>query len=172
MQRGQAPWGELNEKIRGSSSGIEVPSCRHMKRSEYVRTSPLSTSSTSTMPSARLTAVSIESASRLRRSSRMRRRSTTTEMSCLYFLSSSMSSSSSRTSPSILARVKPSPRSSSSRSLYSPLRPRTTGASTMNRVSSGSSRTWSMICSVDWPAIGRPQTWQWGWPTRDHSRRR
>ena len=37
MQRGQAPWGELNEKIRGSSSGIEVPSCRHMKRSEYVR---------------------------------------------------------------------------------------------------------------------------------------
>ena len=25
MQRGQAPWGELKEKIRGSSSGIEVP---------------------------------------------------------------------------------------------------------------------------------------------------
>ena len=34
VQRGQAPWGELNENIRGSSSGIEVPQCRHMKRSE------------------------------------------------------------------------------------------------------------------------------------------
>ena len=44
-------------------------------------------------------------------------------MSCLNFLSSSISSSSRRSSPSILARVKPSARSSSSRSLYSPLRP-------------------------------------------------
>ena len=60
-------------------------------------------------------------------------RSTTTAMSCLNFLSSSISSSSSRSSPSIFARVKPSARSSSSRSLYSPLRPRTTGASTMKR---------------------------------------
>ena len=34
VQRGQAPCGELNENIRGSSSGIEVPQCRHMKRSE------------------------------------------------------------------------------------------------------------------------------------------
>ena len=33
VQRGQAPWGELKENIRGSSSGIEVPQCRHMKRS-------------------------------------------------------------------------------------------------------------------------------------------
>ena len=35
-----------------------------------------------------------------------------------------------------------------------------------------SSMTWSMICSADWPAIGAPQTWQCGWPTRAHSRRR
>ena len=34
VQRGQAPCGELKENIRGSSSGIEVPQCRHMKRSE------------------------------------------------------------------------------------------------------------------------------------------
>ena len=42
------------------------------------------------MPSASATAVSIESARRLRRSARMTRRSTTTEMSCLNFLSSSI----------------------------------------------------------------------------------
>ena len=50
--------------------------------------SPAPSCSTSTMPSASATAVSIESASRLRRSGRMTSRSTTTEMSCLYFLSS------------------------------------------------------------------------------------
>ena len=82
-----------------------------------------STGSTSTMPSASATAVSTESASRLRTSGFITSRSTTTAMSCLYFLSSSISSSSRRSSPSILARVKPSARSSSSRSLYSPLRP-------------------------------------------------
>ena len=86
-------------------------------------TSPVSTSSMSTMPSARATAVSIESASRLRRSGRITSRSTTTEMSCLYFLSRSMSSSSRRSSPSTLTRVKPSARSSSKSLPYSPLRP-------------------------------------------------
>ena len=109
------------------------------------------------MPSARATAVSIESASRLRRSGRMTSRSTTTEMSCLNFLSRSMSSSSRRSSPSTLTRVKPSARSSSNSLPYSPLRPRTTGASTMNFSPSSSVMTWSTICSADWAAIGRPQ---------------
>ena len=45
------------------------------------------------IPSASVTAVSIESARRLRRSSRMTRRSTTTETSCLNFLSSAIGSS-------------------------------------------------------------------------------
>ena len=36
MQRGQAPCGELKEKMRGSSSGIEMPQCRQAKRSEKV----------------------------------------------------------------------------------------------------------------------------------------
>ena len=123
---------------------------------------PVSTSSISTSPSASATAVSIESASRLRSSLFITRRSTTIAMSCLNFLSSTISSSSRRSSPSILARVKPSPRSSSSCLPYSPLRPRTIGAITMNRVPSGSSMTWSMICSADWPVIGRPQMWQCG----------
>ena len=54
MQRGQAPWGELKEKIRGSSSGIEVPQCRQANRSENVATSLAVARhvSTSTMPSA------------------------------------------------------------------------------------------------------------------------
>ena len=134
--------------------------------------SPSGTVSISTMPSARPTAVSIESASRLRTSSRMTRRSTTTEMSCLYFLSRTISSSSIRSSPSTLTRWKPSARSSSKTLPYSPLRPRTIGARTMKRAPSASSMTWSMICSADWPATGLPQMWQCGWPIRDHSRRR
>jgi hypothetical protein len=39
VQRGQAPCGELKEKERGSSSGMEIPQCRQAKRSEYAWTS-------------------------------------------------------------------------------------------------------------------------------------
>ena len=64
-------------------------------------------------------------------------RSTTTSMSCLNFLSSSgMPSSSSVSLPSTFTRVKPSRTISSKRSLNSPLRPRTTGAFTVNRAPS------------------------------------
>ncbi len=195
MHRGHAPCGELNEKIRGSSSGIEVPHVRQENFSEKTsvpadsraRLAPVEygfsapsadpsdglpadgTFSISTRPSASATAVSTESARRFRTSGFIESRSTITAMSCLYFLSSSISSSSRRTSPSIFARVYPSERSSSSRSLYSPLRPRTTGASTMKRVPSSSVITWSTICSTDWPAIGAPQLWQCGCPMRAHS---
>ena len=75
-------------------------------------------------------------------------------------------------SPSTLTRVKPSPRSSSSCLPYSPLRPRTIGASTMNLVPSSMVMIWSMICSADCAAIGRPQLKQWGLPIRAHRRRR
>ncbi len=172
VQRGQAPWGELNENTRGSSSARPGPCSGQANFSEKVIVWPSSTSSMSTSPSASATAVSTESARRLRRSGRMTSRSTTTEMSCLYFLSSSIGSSSWRTSPSTFTRVNPSPRSSSSSFPYSPLRPRTTGASTMKRVPSSSVITWSMICSADCPSIGRPQMWQCGLPIRAHSRRR
>ena len=86
VQRGQAPCGALNENERGSSSGIEMPQCRQAKRSLYVKISgspSRGTVSTSRMPSASATAVSTESASRLRSSGRITSRSTTTEMSCL-----------------------------------------------------------------------------------------
>ena len=122
MHRGHAPCGELNEKIRGSSSGIDVPHFRQENFSEKTRVeadsrtpfapeecglgaSAPSTISTSTSPSASATAVSTESASRLRTSGFIWSRSTTTAMSCLYFLSSSMPSSSRRSSPSTFTRV-------------------------------------------------------------------
>ena len=153
-----------------------MPQCRHAKRSEYVVTTASQPSrgtvSISTMPSASATAVSTESASRLRRSRRITSRSTTTEMSCLNFLSRTMSSSSRRSSPSTFTRVKPSLRSSASCLPYSPLRPRTIGASTMNRSPSSMLRIWSMICSADCAAIGRPQLKQCGLPIRAHRSRR
>ena len=88
MQRGHAPCGELNEKIRGSSSGIDVPHFRQENFSEKTSVPadsrapfapvecgfgalpdvPSHHGSTSTMPSASATAVSTESASRLRTS--------------------------------------------------------------------------------------------------------
>ena len=104
-QRSHAPCGELNEKIRGSISGIEAPQLRQAKRSEKIWRSPDSASSISMRPSANCEAASIDSASRLRTPSFITRRSTTIEMSCLYFLSSSISSSSRRSSPSTTARA-------------------------------------------------------------------
>src|SRR5581483_10078382 len=174
VQRGQAPCGELNEKIRGSSSARLGPwiGQANFSLNKSVWPDCESTSSISTRPSASATAVSIESARRLRSSGFITSRSTTTAMSCLNFLSSTISSSRRRSSPSTFTRLKPSARSSWSCFPYSPLRPRTIGAMTMKRVPSPSSITWSMICSADWPLIGRPQTWQWGWPIRAHSRRR
>ena len=54
--------------------------------------------------------------------------------------------------------------SSLSSSVYSPLRPRTTGASTWNLVPSSSSSTRSTICCGVCRAIGRPQIGQCGLP--------
>ena len=173
VQRGQAPCGELNEKTRGSSSASETPCSGHAKFSlKSIVSHPCRSTSIATSPAARPAAVSIDCASRWRRSGFIASRSTTTSIVCLRFLSRTISSSSSRCSPSTLTRVKPSARSSSSTSLNSPLRSRTTGALTVNFVPSGSCSTWSTIDSCDWPAIGRPQTGQCGRPTRAYSRRR
>ena len=104
-----------------------------------------------TRPSASAPAVSTDCVRRVRRSSFITSRSTTTSIVCLNFLSSVGGSSSMCCSPSTLTRVKPSLRSSSKRSLYSPLRSRTTGAFTVNFVPSGSARICSTIESIDWP---------------------
>ena len=93
-------------------------------------------------------------------------RSMTTSMSCLMRRSSFRSSVSRTTWPSTRARTKPRFSMSAKRSLYSPFCPRTTGASTRNRVPSGSARMRPMICSRVWAVIGRPHFGQWPWPTR------
>ena len=56
--------------------------------------------------------------------------------------------------------------------VYSPLRPRITGASTWNRVPSSSSSTRSTICCGACAAIGRPHPGQCGCPIRAYSSRR
>ena len=68
-QRSQAPCGELKEKIRGSSSGIEVPQLRQANCSEKSSGSfSWSTISTSIRPAARPAAASTDSERRRRRS--------------------------------------------------------------------------------------------------------
>ena len=87
-------------------------------------------------------------------------------MECLYFLSRVGGSVSWTISPSTRARLKPSAASWRNTSTYSPLRPRTTGASTWKRVPSGSAISRSTICCGDCRLIGSPQTGQCGRPAR------
>ena len=105
-QRSQAPWGELKEKIRGSSSGIEVPQLRQANcslKSSGARPRRRAIS-TSISPAAMPAAASTDSERRRRRSVFITSRSTTIEMSCLNFLSRTISSSSRTSSPLTLAR--------------------------------------------------------------------
>ena len=134
--------------MRGSSSARETPCSGHAKFSlRTVIVSSVVDDVDRDEAAARPAAVSIDCARRWRRSAFITSRSTTTSIVCLRFLSRTISSSSSRCSPSTFTRVKPSARSSSSTSLYSPLRSRTTGALTVNFVPSGSCSTWSTIDS-------------------------
>ncbi len=152
--------------MRGCSSGSETPWSGQANFSLKV-SSPPSTRSITTRPSASWAAVSTDWASRVRMSSLITSRSTTTSIVCLNFLSSSGTpSSSSRCSPSTLTRLNPSAVRCSKTSLYSPLRSRTTGALTVKRVPGSSWRIWSTIDSWLWPEIGRPQTGQCGLPIR------
>src|SRR5213075_167044 len=93
-QRGPAPWGEWNEKMRGCSSGSETPCSGQANFSLNVSSAP-STTSITTRPSASCAAVSTDWASRVRRSSLITSRSTTTSIVCLNFLSNSGTPSSS-----------------------------------------------------------------------------
>ncbi|MCY1543430.1 hypothetical protein D9M68_792480 [compost metagenome] len=96
-QVGQAPAGLLKENSLGSSSLMEWPQWGQAKRAEKMISSPGSSSmgATRAMPSARLIAVSKDSARRCCRSPRTLKRSTTTSIVCFFCLSSLGSSSSS-----------------------------------------------------------------------------
>lgn len=67
---------------------------------------------------------------------------------------------------------EPSRLRSSNRLLYSPLRPRITGAMIWTGVPSGRARIWSVICWAVWRSMGWPHWGQWGCPTRANRSRR
>ena len=178
---GQAPNGELNEKERGSTSSIASgwslgqAIFSEKRRSRSGSSASRSTNSTTSTPPARPSAVSTESVSRRLAPASpplATSRSTTTSMVCLTCFSSLGGSVSETTSPSTRAREKPLLWSSEKRSTYSPLRARTTGARTWNRVRSGSSSNRSTICWGDCRVIGSPQVGQCGRPARAKSSRR
>ncbi len=99
-------------------------------------------------------------------------RSTTTSMVCRSCRLSSGGSLSRYSVPSTRTRANPLDCRSVNSLAYSPLRSRATGASTWNRVPSGSARIRSTICWGVCFVIGSPQTGQCGWPIRAQSRRR
>ncbi len=166
-----APCGELNENARGVISGMLTPQNVQASRREN-RRSPPSSVLTMTISSARFSAISTDSARR--RSIPPFRMSRSTTTSIVWFLRRSrvISSSRERTCPSTRTFVNPRPLSAASSFLNSPLRPRTTGASTLTRSSFGESITTSMIRSSDCEAISRPHRWQCGTPMLAKSSRR
>ena len=170
---GQAPNGLLNENKRGSSSATARSHSGQECFAEKTRSgcSPFIHDKIAISPPKRR-AVSKDSAIRLPRSSRTLKRSTTTSMLCFFFLSSSGGLSISMISPSTRARTKPCPCNCSNSWLYSPLRSRTTGASSISAVLSGSALTASTISEMVWATIGRSCSGQYGVPTRAYSKRR
>src|SRR5438105_1513455 len=80
-----APYGELNEKFRGASSSNDSPSNVQASDWEKLMTSsvPSVCTAMAAIPSVSWSAVSTESATRLRMSGFATRRSTTTSMECL-----------------------------------------------------------------------------------------
>ena len=123
MQVGQAPCGELNENMRGASSGSETPCSGQAKLLGVQRASGRRPRAISTRPSAERSAVSIESVSRLPQVGLDHEPVDDTAMSCLSFLSSAGTSSSRYDLAVDRTRVKPSPRSLSSTSRMLALAP-------------------------------------------------
>ena len=166
---GQESFSE-NERYRGLPSASRPPNSAVFFL-PFSATGSTSTNSATTRPSASFRAVSTESVRRWRMPSFMARRSTTTAMVCLTCFFSTGGSESWTVSPSTTARAKPCVDRSLNRSTNSPLRPRTTGASTWKRVRSGSSSSWSTICCGVCRLTGSPHCGQCGTPTRAQSRR-
>ncbi len=103
-QAGQAPYGLLNENIRGVISSKLTPQSGQAKLSEKMIGSPPMTSMT-TMPLASCSAVSKESARREAISDFTTRRSMTTSISCFFCFSSLISSVSSCIAPLTMTRT-------------------------------------------------------------------
>ena len=150
-QSGQAPKGELNENWRGSSSGSERPQTGQAKRSEKscdCSRPVASCRTTSTTPSASLSAVSIESVRRPR--SVAPHDQAIDDDGDVVVLPAIAARGRRRGRRSRRRRAPGRSRASatsSNRSRNSPFRPRTSGASTSMRVPSGHARTASVICA-------------------------
>src|SRR3989344_2060473 len=126
----QAPYGLLNEKVRGLSSLILNPHLGQANFSE--NTYSLSLCKTATSPLPAFKAVSTESKRRtLSTLPPVSIRSTTTSMLCFFLGSISIPRDSETVTicPSILARTKPALDTSSNIALCSPFFPETNGAS-------------------------------------------
>ena len=172
-QTGQAPKGLLNENKRGSSSATARSHCGQECLAEKTRSScsPFIHDKIAISPPKR-SAVSKLSAIRLPKSSRTLKRSTTTSIVCFFFLSNSGIGSRSTISPSTRARTKPWLCNCSNKLLYSPLRSRTTGASSISAVPSSSPLTASTISDTVCATIGRSCSGQYGVPTRAYNKRK
>jgi len=133
--------------------------------------SPSTTLATTSPPESRI-AVSTESVSRCCMSSRTVSRSTTTSTVCFFVFVSFGGSAISQSSPSTRMRTNPCFAMSSNSFTYSPLRARTTGASTCMRVRSGSARIWSTTWSTVCWRISLPHSGQCGTPARAYISRR
>ena len=173
----QAPNGELNEKLRGSSSSKLSPSSMHARCSLKVdcrcgSSGSRSTRSITTTPPPSRNAVSTVSVRRRLPDFLATSRSTTTEIECLTCLRSLGTSSKAYVVPSTSTLAKPCVCSERNKSTNSPLRSRTTGASTWKRVPSGICRIWSTICCGVWRDTGLPHFGQCGSPIRAYNRRR
>ena len=106
LQSGQKPKGELNENKRGSTLGTEKPHLGHVCLSDNnLSSSPVRIIN---KPLEKLSAVSIDSKTRLLTSGLIIKRSTTISMLCFLFFSKAGTSSSVMMVLSTLTRLKPS----------------------------------------------------------------
>jgi hypothetical protein len=159
------PWGLLNEKLCGVSSGNEIPHGLQASLSDSTRSPPSSVDAIS-MPSPILSAVSTDSVMRAPIPRFTTMRSTTASTVCLRRLSSATTSSAATSSPSTRSRTKPCCRASASSSRCSPFRFTSSGVKITSRVPAGSAASSRAICSAVWPRTGLPQRWQCCTPTR------
>ena len=185
-----APNGELNEKTRGESSGMNAPWSGQAKSSDQATVSPTlvkcdrvpsesfsssdgaSMLSIATVPPPNFSAPSTDSVRRWRRSFVHRRRSILTSISWRKFLSNSGGFSNPTSCPLTLPWRYPCSTSCRKRSACVPFRARTAGA---QRMMAWPSVFHTMSSTISWTvrrATSLPQVGQCGLPIRAHNNRK
>ncbi len=173
----QAPCGLLKEKERGSNGATLMLQTGQSQWRLRRSSSPL-VGATTRLPSPTRSAVSTESASRLRTASpssppwRITMRSMTISAVAGSVVALPSSSARSTTVASIRARTNPLRLNSPSWPRRSFSWPAASGANSRRRLPSGKASIVSTICCGVRARMGRPQLGQCGRPTRAKSRRR